>query len=275
MRRITLLTDFGTRDGYVGAVKGILATQAPSALVEDISHDLPPGDIRKGSLVLGRYWLRYPPGTVHLTVVDPGVGTGRRALALQVEGHFHVAPDNGVLSQVLNQTRTWRCVSLVPAAGSPPPESRTFHGRDVFAPAAARLAAGTPLEELGPEVTDPVRHLEPRWRKTGEWLVGEVVEEDRFGNLATNLPEEMARLAGGVEAGEYGVPFRDTYGDAREGELLALRDSEGRVEIAVRGGSAADRLRMGVGGVVRISLRPTTSDQPRRSRVSPGPDRRS
>lgn len=275
MGLITLLTDFGTRDGYVGAVKGVLATRAPSVRVEDITHDLSPGDVRKGSLVLGRYWRRYPPGTVHLAVVDPGVGTERRALALEAEGRFHLAPDNGILSRVLDQAQGWRCVQLVPSPSLSLSVSKTFHGRDLFAPAAALLAMGAPPEDLGPEVRDPERLTEPGWWKRGDWVVGEVVEEDRFGNLATNLPEDLARSAGGVEVGKWRAPFRETYGEADEGELLALRDSEGRVEIAVRGGSAAGRLGVGVGGVVRINLRRATSDQLQRSPSFPGPGQRS
>ena len=275
MRRVTLLTDFGTRDGYVGAVKGLLAAQAPSALVEDISHDLPSGDVRKASWVLGRYWRRYPPGTIHMAVVDPGVGTGRRALALEADGRLHLAPDNGILSRVLAQAQGWRCVRLAPSSALPMPRSRTFHGRDLFAPAAALLATGGLLDDLGAEVEDPLRLPEPGWERQGEWVVGEVVEEDRFGNLATNLPEDLTRSAGGVEAGGSWAPFRETYGEVGEGELLALRDSEGRVEVAVRGGSAADRLRMGIGGTVRISLRRATSDPMQRSPSSPWPDRRS
>jgi len=274
MRRITLLTDFGTGDGYAGAVKGVLATLAPSVPVEDISHDLPPGDLRKGSLVLGRYWRLFPPGTVHLAVVDPGVGTERRALALEADERFHVAPDNGILSQVLARARAWRGVVLTPSAILPPPVGKTFHGRDLFAPAAALLATGVPLEELGPEATDLVRLPEPRSRREGDWVVGEVVEKDRFGNLATNLPEPTVRVAGGVEAGGCSIPFRETYGEACPGDLLALRDSDGRVEIALRGGSAAERLDMSVGGVVRVSLRPATSDPTRRSGASPGRGRR-
>lgn len=275
MRRITLLTDFGTRDGYVGALKGVVAAHAPSVYVEDISHDLPAGDVRKGSLVLGRYWRRYPPGTVHLAVVDPGVGTERRALAVEADGRLLLAPDNGILSKVMDQVRQWRCVQLELSASTLLPLSRTFHGRDLFAPAAALLAMGAPLEDLGPEVSDPERLTEPGWTKRGHWVVGEVVEEDRFGNLATNLPEDLARRAGAVEVGKWTVPFRETYGEAGEGELLALQDSEGRVELAVRDGSAADRLGLSVGGVVRVNLRRATSDRPQRSPSSPGPGRRS
>ena len=275
MRRITLLTDFGTRDGYVGALKGVLAAQAPSVLVEDISHDVPPGDVGKASWVLGRYWRRYPSGTIHLVVVDPGVGTERRALALEAHGRLHVAPDNGILSRVLAQAKEWRCVELVPSSSLPAPESRTFHGRDLFAPAAALLAMDGLLEDLGPEVGDPLRLPEPGWERKDDWIVGEVVEQDRFGNLATNLPEELTRWAGGVEVGGRWIPFRDTYGEVGEGDLLALRDSEGRVEVAVRGGSAADQLRLGIGDSVRISLRRATSDPMWRSPSSPGHDRRS
>ncbi len=254
MARITLLTDFGTQDGYVGAMKGVLATRAPLATVEDIAHDVPPGEIRKASLALRRYWNRYPAGTVHLVVVDPGVGTERRALAMEADGRFLVAPDNGVLSGVLSQASAWRCVAARASEALPPPSSRTFHGRDLFAPMAAHLALGTPLETLGERVDDLRRLPEVRPRRAEGWLEGEVVEVDRFGNLATNLPESTVRAVGVVEVAGRAVPFRGTYADVESGEVLALRDSDGRIEIAVRGGSAARRLGAGVGASVRVRL---------------------
>jgi len=254
MARITLLTDFGTEDGFVGAIRGVLATHAPIALVEDITHTLPPGDVRKASLVLGRYWRRYPPSTVHLVVIDPGVGTSRRSLALRADERLLVGPDNGVFSQVLLKAQECECVDLKPSELLPAPDSDTFHGRDWFAPAAALLATGTPLEVLGDLVSDPVLLPDIPRRKVGEWVVGEVVEVDRFGNLATNLPEELVRLTGEVGVEGRWVPLLRTYGEVESGELLALMDSDGRVEVAVRDGSAAKRLDLGIGAGVRIRI---------------------
>ncbi len=252
MRRITLLTDFGTQDGFVGAVKGVLGTLAPDVLVEDIGHDLPPGDIRKASWVVHRYWRRYPEGTVHLVVVDPGVGTCRRALAVEAEGRFLVAPDNGVLSRVLEGDEGWKGVALEPSGRLSPPASRTFHGRDLFAPAAALLARGVPLEELGPPVGDPVRFPVPRAEPFEGGWVGEVLEVDRFGNLATNLPPgDVARAGGLFLAGTF-IPWAETYGTVEKGALLALVDSEGRLEIAVREGSAAAALGLAAGSPLQV-----------------------
>lgn len=255
MARITILTDFGTRDGYVGAMKGVLATRAPLAVVEDISHEVPPGDVRKASLALGRYWKLYPPGTVHLVVVDPGVGTDRRALAMEADGRFFVAPDNGVLSEVLAQASTWHCVAARASEELPPPTSRTFHGRDLFAPMAAHLAMGTLPQTLGEEIVDPHRLPDVVPRETAGWIEGRIVEVDRFGNLATNLPEGPVRGVGSLEVAGETIPFHETYGEVASGELLALLDSEGRVEIAVRDGSAAGRLESGIGDRVRVRTR--------------------
>ncbi len=252
MRRVTLLTDFGTRDGFVGALKGILASGAPGATVEDVAHDLPRGDVVKASRTLARYWRRYPEGTVHLVVVDPGVGTDRRGLAMEAGGRFFVAPDNGVLTRVIRDTDGWRCVDLSSSELLPPPPSRTFHGRDLFAPAAALLASGTPLPALGKGVRDPILLREPELRRSEAWVEGEVVEVDRFGNLATNLPPELVQRVGGVEVEGISVGLRGSYGEGRPGELMVVLDSEGRVEVAARNGSAAEDLGGGVGLRVRV-----------------------
>ncbi len=255
MRRITLLTDFGTRDGFVGAVKGVLASACSTAVVEDIAHDIPPGDVSKAARTVARYWERFPEGTVHLVVVDPGVGTARRGLAVEVRDRFLVAPDNGVLSRVLGGSGPCRCVALGPSALLPPPASRTFHGRDLFAPAAALLASGSPLEALGDSVIDPLLLEEPALVQEGGWMVGEVVEVDRFGNLATNLPPQALRAAGAMEVGRWVVSLLGAYGDAGSGEILALLDSEERVEVAVRDGSAAEVTGCRVGSRVRVRVR--------------------
>ncbi len=243
-RRVTVLTDFGTSDGYVAAMKGALALGAPSAWVDDAGHDVPRGDVAHASWALGRYWSRYPGGTVHLVVVDPGVGTGRRALAIEADGRFGVGPDNGVFTRVLEVSGSWSAVALP----VPPGASTTFHGRDVFAPAAARLAAGASLSDLGPTVGDPVI-LNGGASAAGQGAVRTV---DRFGNLVTDVPAGLLTPTSRVEIAGLVVPAAGTYGDVAPGELAAIAGSDGTVEVAVRDGSAAAALGVGVGARVRV-----------------------
>jgi S-adenosylmethionine hydrolase len=243
---ITLLTDFGTADGYVGEMKGVLASLAPHASLIDVAHDVAPQDVDAARLALARYWRRFPEGTVHLVVVDPGVGSARGAIAAASEGRYLVGPDNGVLSPALLHGDA-RCVSL----RVPPGASATFNGRDVFAPAAAQLALGTPLESLGAEAPAPrIRRTPEATRRADGAVQGEVITVDRFGNAVTNL---LALRGGEVQVGELTLALRRTYADASVGEPLALVGSSGLVEIAVRDGSAADRL--GVRKGTRVLLR--------------------
>lgn len=250
--RVTLLTDFGTRDGYVGAMKGVMAAILPDVLLDDVTHEVPPGDVRGAAIRLARYWDRWPPGTVHLVVVDPGVGTERRPLAVEADGRFLVLPDNGVVSRVLEAAGAWRAVALREKAYRLAEVSGTFHGRDVFAPAAAHLAAGVPLERLGPPVRNPVEMDEPEPVDRGDVVEGEVVSVDRFGNLGTNLPGALADGAERVEAAGRRAPIVRAYGDAPTAGVVALVNSDGRIEVAVRDGSAARELGVGVGAPVRI-----------------------
>lgn len=252
MGRVTLLTDFGTRDGYVAAMKGVLATLAPAVRLDDVAHDLAQGDIRHARWVLGRYWRRFPEGTVHLVVVDPGVGTGRRALALEADDRFVVAPDNGVVSRILDQAGEWRMVELDPDRFAGEELSTTFHGRDLFAPAAAHLARGAPLEELGPEMADPVRLADPEPTRVDDEIRGQVVSEDHFGNLVTNVPGDRIHEDLRVEIQGRALAIRSTYGEVDEGELLALVNSDDRLEVAVRNGSAAKELGAGPGTPVTV-----------------------
>lgn len=245
-RRVTLLTDFGTADGYAAAMAGIIAAAAPSALIDHASHDVPPGDISTAALTLSRYAFLYPPGTVHLVVVDPGVGTDRRAIAAFVDGRFFVAPDNGVLTRVLQGSQR---VSLVDLPAPPDDASSTFHGRDLFAPAAARIAGDEPLSDLGTPVTDPILIALPEPTRTGDRLSGEVLQVDRFGNLITNIPGRWvvergreARVRVSLDSGTVIGPVRQTYADVARGELVALVGSLGLLEVSVRDGSAAQRL---------------------------------
>lgn len=245
---ITLLTDFGTADGYVGEMKGVLLSRAPAAVLVDIAHDIAPQDVDGARLVVARYWRRFPVGTVHLVVVDPGVGGTRAAITVESEGRFLVGPDNGVLSPALLHADA-RCVQLPIPAGV----SATFHGRDVFAPAAAALACGTPLASLGEECTSPlVRRTPEAVRRDDGSIAGVVITVDRFGNAVTNL---VSWRGGSVEVSGRRLPLVRTYGDVAVGGAVALVGSSGLVEIAVRDGSAAATLGLKGGSVV--VLRPT------------------
>ena len=248
---ITLLTDFGTADSYVAEVKAALLRAAPHATLVDVTHAVPPGDLRAAAYLLGRTWHRFPEGAVHLAVVDPGVGTPRAALAFGTAGHWFVGPDNGLFTPVLRDA----AVEIVTLA-IPPTAAPTFHGRDLFAPAAAALASGAALQALGqPYLGIPHRlsYRDPHYE--GKSVVGEVVYVDRFGTLVTNLTPEMVPDYAVIEIEGLDIgPLRRTFGDVPTGGLLAYLGSGGQVEIAVRDGSAARRLGMGVGGRIRVRL---------------------
>lgn len=244
-RIITLLTDFGTADGYVGEMKGVLASGAPGVPLVDVAHDLSPHDVDGARLALARYWRKFPPGTVHVVVIDPGVGSTRAALAVESDGRYLVGPDNGVLSPALLHAGI-RCVSLpIPATAAP-----TFHGRDVFAPAAAELAQGIALDALGEPVADPiVRRTPEATRREDGTIAGQVITIDRFGNAVTNL---MARRGGMLVVGGQRLPLSRAYSDVPSGSLAALVGSSGLVEIARRDGSAATQLELTRGSEVLL-----------------------
>lgn len=232
---ITLLTDFGTADGYVAELKGVILAGAPECQLVDLSHELPAHDVEFARLTVARYWRRFPARTIHLIVVDPGVGTSRAALAIESDGRFLIGPDNGVLSPALLLPSA-RAVALPVGAAA----SRTFHGRDVFAPAAIALATAVPFESLGAPFADPVvRRTREAVRRDDGAVVGEVIAIDRFGNAVTNL---VGARSGIVAAGGVPVPIRATYADVTPGAPVALIGSTGLLEIAVREGSAASTL---------------------------------
>lgn len=249
---VTLLTDFGLRDGYVAAVKGVLLSRCPEVRLVDVSHEIPPGAIATAAFVLGQAVPYFPAGTVHLAVVDPGVGSVRRAVACEVGTQRFVAPDNGLLSRVLDggplrafelrEPQLWR-----------DEVSAVFHGRDVFGPVAAHLAAGGALERVGPPL-DPATLVRLEWPEPtprDREFVARIVHVDRFGNLVTSLriAGEPARTCV-VEVAGRTIPVRRTYSDVESGELLALRGSSGLLEIAANGASAAELLGVGPGDVV-------------------------
>jgi S-adenosyl-L-methionine hydrolase (adenosine-forming) len=252
---ITLTTDFGLRDPFVGIMKGVLLSICPSARLVDLTHEIAPQDVLAGSLALEAAIPFFPPGTVHLAVVDPGVGSARRAIGVRAGGAYLVGPDNGLFSFAL-EGAGWTAVSLTAPQYRLAEVSRTFHGRDVFAPAAAYLAAGVPLERLGPAVSDPERLRRPGCRLMAGELVGEVLDADRFGNLITSIPAaRLAEIPGPIEVEVGGYRVRgpvDAYAAVREGEPAVILGSTGRLEIFVRAGRAVDRLGAGRGTAVRV-----------------------
>lgn len=257
---IALLTDFGLRDHYVGTMKGVIARICPDAQLVDITHDIDPQDIAGGALALAAAYAYFPAGTVFLCVVDPGVGSSRRAIAVRAGGCTFVAPDNGLVSVAIGEQPA-EIVQLTNPAYALPVVSHTFEGRDRFAPAAAWLATGVDLASCGPRLGQLVRLDLPPARNVAGAIEGEVVRVDRFGNLVTNIPSgSVAALAGGagVEVGVAGrtiARLATTYADIAAGELGALVGSTGHLELSVNGGSAAGALGCGRGTAVRVSRR--------------------
>jgi S-adenosylmethionine hydrolase len=263
---VTLTTDFGTRDAYVGAMKGVVCRILPTVRLVDITHEIPPQKVVEAALLLESAYPWYPDGTVHAVVVDPGVGTARRALAVEAAGQCFVGPDNGVLSAPLSVPGAQ--VHEIGRGGYVLPEqSETFHGRDVFAPAAGHLAAGLEIARLGPRIGEFIILDLPRPRVEAGCIVGEVLRIDRFGNVLSNIPRSLLTELGEgphevlVNGASYGRLCR-RYQDVAPGEALALTGGDGRVEIAVNGGSAAQRFRLVPGD--RVEVRPTP--QPRAGR---------
>jgi S-adenosyl-L-methionine hydrolase (adenosine-forming) len=255
---IALITDFGSQDSYVGVMKGVIARICPDTTTIDLSHDLPPQDIYAGRFTLHCTYPYLPGGTVYLVVVDPGVGTQRRAIALQTRRGYLVGPDNGVLGGVLATDELLGVVELTNRAYWRVPEpSATFHGRDIFAPVAAHLANGVPLMNLGPAVAVDtlVQLTETEAIATATGWQGMVQYIDRFGNAATTIPAEaVAPGPWTLTVGGTRLPGAHTYDAVPPGGGLALVGSHGFVEIAINQGSAATRFRLGVGDRVSLTL---------------------
>ena len=243
MALVTLLSDFGTQDGFVASMKGVILDIAPDAGVVDVAHDIAPGDVEAGAWVLGQYWKLFPPGTVHVAVIDPGVGSDRLAIAAQLEGRYIVTPDNGLITHALSAVQSYRCVQITEPRFMRSSVAPTFHGRDVFAPVAAHLERGVRLEELGPPLQRPTTaSIEPPTRGDGE-LRGRIAHVDRFGNLISDIPESWVDDGWRFEvAGKDAGFLRGSYSDVGKGEVAAVIGSMGTVEIAVRESSAAKKL---------------------------------
>jgi len=246
---ITLTTDFGLSDPFVGIMKGVILGITPNAQLVDISHDIRSYDISEAAFMIESMYPYFPEGTVHIVVVDPGVGSARRPLAASSHGQFFVAPDNGVLSTVLGddayhiQNNHLFLKSV----------SQTFHGRDIFAPVAARLASGTPLEAVGTRISDFIRKPLPVPRREGRKIVGTVLRIDKFGNVITNV--RRSDLSPSFTMRVAGMPITRlcaNFSEAEPGEFFAVEGSTGYIEIALNQASAADRLKLASGAEIEV-----------------------
>jgi hypothetical protein len=254
---ITLLTDFGTRDPFVGVMKGVILGRCPAARIVDLSHEVPPQQVPEGAFWLAKVFVWFPSATLHLVVVDPGVGTRRAALVAQACGHLFVAPDNGILAPALARDPHSRAHRIDPELLGLSVPSRTFHGRDVFAPVAAEILAGRlEWDAVGPPQTELVPLPTVPARRQGAEVRGTVVTVDHFGNLITNIEaEDLADIDDAVVSLETAsCPLRGTYGEVSSGELVALVGSFGTLEVALRDGNA-ERI-TGLTRGARVVVRP-------------------
>jgi S-adenosylmethionine hydrolase len=259
MKLIVLLTDFGWKDGYAGILRGVVWSINPSVQISDLSHEIAPQNVLQGALTLGRAIPYFPPGTIFLCVIDPGVGTDRRSIAARVGEHYFVAPDNGLVTipmdeavrkgqpvEVfhLNRPRYWL-----------PTVSKVFHGRDIFAPVAAHLANGVPLADLGERIFNPIRLKIPVPARTEQGWRGEIIHIDSFGNLATNLHSEHLQGRGKIEVciGQERLHgLVNTFGEGAPGQLVTLIDSSGALAISIVNGSAESALAAHIGDPVEV-----------------------
>jgi S-adenosylmethionine hydrolase len=260
---ITFTSDFGTDDWFVGVVHGVIHAICPEARVVDVAHSILPGDIATAAFLLEAATPDFPPGAIHLAVVDPGVGTARRAIAVASRGHVFVGPDNGVLEWALCDAAA-EAYELAESRFFRHPVSRTFHGRDVFAPVAAHIASGVPLLQLGARIADPMRWKMPVCQIEDGGVTGAIMRVDRFGNGLTNITADalVAAFPGTSDSAlVIEVVSREirglsrSYGDSPVGTIVALLGSSGRIEIAQVGGHASSRLGFGAGDRVRVSRR--------------------
>ena len=250
-RIITLTTDFGTSDAYVGTMKGVILGINPSVRVVDLTHTIPPQDIHEAAFTIHSAYRYFPKGTVHTVVVDPGVGSDRQAIVCEIDGAFFVCPDNGVLGYLLQDIDSstehrMNVVAIQNPAYWLPEVSNTFHGRDIFAPVAAHLSRGVPLADIGPPVKNLVQLPIPIPEVSRNMITGQIVKIDRFGNAITNISEgAVAGEASGYEINVQGTRLtrlNRAYAESAVGEPLAIIGSSGLLEIAVSGGSAEKQL---------------------------------
>jgi S-adenosylmethionine hydrolase len=254
---VALLTDFGLVDPFVGVMKAVIVARCPEVTLLDVTHAVPAQSIAEGAFWLERSFRWFPPGTVFVAVVDPGVGSARRAIVAEAHGRTFLGPDNGLLFPTLVSDPDARVHAIDPGSLGLPPPSATFHGRDVFAPVAADLAARRlSPSSVGPRVEQPVAGGFPRVTRRAGDVEGEVVTVDHFGNLITNVEGGPSPLGATVELGGAAVPLVRTYADANPGDLIALVNAFDVVEIAQRDGNAARALALGRGARVVLHPKP-------------------
>ncbi len=265
MTVITLMTDFGIKDGNVGVMKGVIWGICPSAQISDLSHMISPQNIREAAFVLDRHVPYFPRGTIHVAVVDPGVGTGRRPMAARIGDWFFVGPDNGTITLLLQRAerQDWACefIQLDRMKYWLPSVSFVFHGRDIFSPVAAHLANGVDLQDFGTPFSDPVRLSFPRALSTPSGWQGEIIHIDHFGNLASNIHREdlgpSFQQKENIVVQIRGREIRgmvNTFGDRPQGDVVALLGSTGNLIVSVVSGSAADLLQAQVGDPIEVKL---------------------
>ncbi len=258
MSTITLTTDFGTKDYYVGVLKGVILGINPAARLVDLVHDLPPQGVLQAAFALFNAFTYFSEGTIHLAVVDPGVGSDRAILAVRADGHLFISPDNGLLGYVLDNAKKYEIRKAENPALFLPNISHTFHGRDIMAPTAAHLSLGFEFEKVGPKIENPVilPNMKPDIQSDG--IEGRVIYIDRFGNLITNIPnrsvqdDKMVISAGTVEIWK----LSSSYDSVKPGEYLVVHGSSGFLEIAKNMGSAEDLPGLTLGTVVHIKHLP-------------------
>ena len=263
---ITLTTDFGIVDEYIAVMKGVILGIYPEAVIVDITHHIPPQDLVQAAYTIRNAYAYFPRGTVHIIVVDPGVGSGRSILALEKDNHFFIAPDNGILSLLLEKTGADSMMHVTNDQYYLPSVSRTFHGRDIFAPVGAHLAKGVSLKRLGkPATQDQIVRLNiPTPEISSGEISGHIISIDHFGNLISNIDEERLRQFGGEVDFEKRISIRikgkkitglsKSYENNKAGKGLAVIGSRGLLEIAVSRGSARQVFKAGKGDEIRISL---------------------
>ena len=257
-RIITLMTDFGTSDHYVGVMKGVLLNINPQAQIVDITHAIPPQDIHAAAFLIDSACRYFPTGTVHIIVVDPGVGSERRAIVCQTETAYFVCPDNGILTHILHHEGRIRTVAAENSAYYLPQVSNTFHGRDIFAPIAAHLSRGVPMDALGSPIAHPIQLPIPRPELTDNPIIGRVIWIDAFGNLITNISHGIVKSLEGrngviIRAGNAEINHLNrSYTESAVGEALAIIGSSDRLEISINQGNAAQVLGLKRGDAITI-----------------------
>ncbi|MFQ6078869.1 MAG: S-adenosyl-l-methionine hydroxide adenosyltransferase family protein [Thermodesulfobacteriota bacterium] len=257
-RIITLITDFGMKDGYVGAMKGVILGINPQCTLVDITHEIAPQGVFEGAFVLGNTYRSFPEGSIHLGVVDPEVGAQREALLVETERYYFVGPDNGLFTWIYREEEVKQVVGIRNRDFFRKPTSQTFHGRDIFAPIAAHLSLGRKPEEFGVKLDRWSEIDIPEPRTTEKGLMGEVIHIDRFGSLITNLPRRLLEPLAGQGPLQIHIlgrrisGLKTAYAEARRGELMAIFDSFDLLEISLMGDSAEDALKAGKGDKVEL-----------------------